>query len=133
MPLSKGDKLGHHEILSLLGQGGMGQVYKALDTQLKREVALKTLLPAFARDPERYARFQREAEVLASLNHPNIATLYGIAEGALVMEFVELNHQVKGNKLLFPKVGEERKLRGHTVECRQGLGGLPNSIAAPRE
>ena len=67
----------------------MGQVYRALDIQLKREVALKTLLPAFAHDPERYARFQREAEVLAALNHPNIATIYGITSGALAMEFIE--------------------------------------------
>ena len=87
--LSAGDHLGSCKILALIGSGGMGQVYKAVDTQLKREIALKTLLPAYANDPERFARFQREAEVLASLNHPNIATLYGITEGALVMEFVE--------------------------------------------
>src|SRR6516164_7881478 len=100
MALSAGDQLGSYKILALVGAGGMGQVYKALDTQLKREVALKTLLPAFANDPERYARFQREAELLASLNHPNIATLYGLADGAggpaavaLVMEFVE-GHQL---------------------------------------
>src|SRR5215469_12442928 len=89
MALSAGDQLGSYKILALVGAGGMGQVYKALDTQLKREVALKTLLPAYANDPERYSRFQREAEVLASLTHPNIATLYGITDGALVMEFVE--------------------------------------------
>src|SRR5450755_2415482 len=92
MALSPGDKLGHFEVLSLLGRGGMGEVYRALDTKLKRDVALKVLPEAFARDPERMARFQREAEVLASLNHPNIAQIYGI-EGsdnahALVMELV---------------------------------------------
>jgi serine/threonine protein kinase len=67
----------------------MGEVYRALDRQLGREVALKVLPEAFARDPERLARFEREAKVLASLNHPNIAAIYGIEEGALVMELVE--------------------------------------------
>src|ERR1700688_2207270 len=89
MPLSVGDKIGHYEILSLLGQGGMGEVYRARDTKLKRDVALKVLPENFARDPERMARFQREAEVLASLNHPNIAAIYGVEERALVMELVE--------------------------------------------
>ena len=67
----------------------MGEVYRAKDTKLKRDVALKVLPDAFARDPERMARFQREAEVLASLNHTNIATIYGVEERALVMELVE--------------------------------------------
>src|SRR3984893_6793114 len=93
MPLSIGDKLGHYEVISLLGKGGMGEVYRARDTTLKRDVALKVLPATFIRDPERLARFQREAEVLASLNHPNIAQIYGIAESdgvrALVMELVE--------------------------------------------
>src|SRR5450631_3949753 len=89
MPLSAGDKLGHYEILSLLGKGGMGEVYRGRDTKLKRDVAIKVLPEAFARDPERMARFQREAEVLASLNHPNIAAIYGVEERALVMELVE--------------------------------------------
>src|SRR5271170_6961657 len=88
MPLNVGDKLGHYEVLSLLGQGGMGEVYRARDTKLKREVALKVLPDSFARDPERMARFQREAEVLASLNHPNIAQIYGVEDRALVMELV---------------------------------------------
>jgi WD40 repeat protein len=89
MPLSTGDKLGPYEILSLIGAGGMGEVYRARDTRLKRDVALKVLPDAFARDPERMARFQREAEVLASLNHPNIAHVYGVEDRALVMELVE--------------------------------------------
>jgi serine/threonine-protein kinase len=67
----------------------MGEVYRARDTRLKRDVAVKVLPEAFARDPERMARFQREAEVLASLNHPNIAQIYGVEGGALVMELVE--------------------------------------------
>lgn len=93
MPLSAGDKLGTYEILASLGAGGMGEVYRARDMQLKREVALKILSPTFASDADRIARFQREAEVLASLNHPNIAHLYGLAEAdgvrALVMELAE--------------------------------------------
>src|SRR5271166_5007836 len=89
MPLSVGDKLGPYEILAPIGAGGMGEVYRARDTKLKRDVAIKVLPQSFARDPERMARFQREAEVLAALNHPNIAQIYGVEEGALVMELVE--------------------------------------------
>src|ERR1700693_3792308 len=89
MPLAKGDRLSFYEIDSLIGKGGMGEVYRARDTKLKRNVALKVLPDAFARDPDRMARFQREAEVLASLNHPNIAVIYGVEAGALVMELVE--------------------------------------------
>jgi serine/threonine protein kinase len=89
MPLSEADRLGPYEILAPIGAGGMGEVYRARDTKLKREVALKVLPDAFARDPERMARFQLEAEVLASLNHPNIAHIYGVEDGALVMELVE--------------------------------------------
>jgi serine/threonine protein kinase len=77
MALSPGDQIGHFEVLSLLGRGGMGEVYKARDTTLKRDVALKVLAALFLRDPERMARFQREAEVLASLNHTSIAQIYG--------------------------------------------------------
>src|ERR1700687_4316547 len=91
MPLSAGTRLGPYEVVSPLGAGGMGEVYRARDTKLKREVALKVLPEAFARDPERMARFQREAELLASLNHPNIATIHGVEDRALVMELVEGN------------------------------------------
>ena len=89
MSLAPGSKLGSYEVLALIGAGGMGEVYRARDTKLKRDVALKVLPEAFASDPERMARFQREAEVLASLNHPNIAAIYGVEERALVMELVE--------------------------------------------
>src|SRR5713101_3435087 len=89
MPLAAGAKLGPYEILAPIGAGGMGEVNRARDTKLKRDVALKVLPEAFARDPERMARFQREAEVLATLNHPNIASIYGVEEHALVMELVE--------------------------------------------
>jgi len=88
MSLTAGSKLGPYEILAPIGEGGMGEVYRAKDTKLKREVALKVLPDSFARDPERMARFQREAEVLASLNHPNIAQIYGVEDRALVMELV---------------------------------------------
>jgi eukaryotic-like serine/threonine-protein kinase len=93
MALTSGSKLGPYEILSPLGAGGMGEVYRARDTKLNREVALKVLPEAFAADPQRMARFEREAQVLASLNHPNIAAIYGLEESgtapALVMELVE--------------------------------------------
>jgi eukaryotic-like serine/threonine-protein kinase len=87
--MTPGAKLGSYEIIAPIGAGGMGEVYRARDTRLKRDVALKVLPEAFARDPGRMARFQREAEVLASLNHPNIAAIYGVEERALVMELVE--------------------------------------------
>jgi serine/threonine protein kinase len=89
MPLSTGSRLGSYEILALIGAGGMGEVYRATDTKLGREVALKILPDAFARDVERMARFEREARVLAALNHPNIAQIYGVEDRALVMELVE--------------------------------------------
>ena len=93
MPLEPGTRLGHYDVTALLGEGGMGQVWQATDTQLGREVALKILPDAFATDPDRLARFEREAKVLASLNHPNIGSIYGLeeAEGvrALVLELIE--------------------------------------------
>ena len=91
MPLSAGTRLGPYEILAPIGKGGMGEVYRARDTKLKREVAVKVLPEEFARDPDRMARFHREAELLAALNHPNIATIYGVEDRALVMELVEGN------------------------------------------
>ena len=93
MALTAGTRLGAYEVSALIGEGGMGQVWQATDTQLNRQVALKILPDAFADDPDRLARFTREAQILASLNHPGIAAIYGIeeAEGtrALVLELVE--------------------------------------------
>src|SRR5690349_13475269 len=89
MPLPAGTRLGHYEIRGPLGAGGMGEVYRAIDSKLGREVAIKVLPESFAQDPMRMARFEREAEVLASLNHPNIAQIYGVEERALAMELVE--------------------------------------------
>src|ERR1700681_4970638 len=92
MPLSVGDKLGHYEVLAPIGAGGMGEVYRARDMQLERDVAIKVLPRALANDPERLARFDREAKILAALNHPNIAVIYGLVEScgqrALAMELV---------------------------------------------
>src|SRR5499425_2219005 len=93
MSVDVGTRLGSHEIIALLGKGGMGEVYRARDTKLKREVAIKILPEEFSRDRDRVSRFQREAEVLASLNHPNIAAIYDLQEanGAqfLVLELIE--------------------------------------------
>ena len=80
MPLATGSHLGPYEIVSAIGAGGMGEVYRARDVKLGRDVALKVLPEAFAFDPERLARFKREAQVLASLNHANIAAIYGLEE-----------------------------------------------------
>jgi len=87
--LTAGTRLGPYHIVGSLGAGGMGEVYHARDTRLNRDVALKVLPEAFASDPDRLARFTREAQVLASLNHPNVAGIHGIEANALVMEFVE--------------------------------------------
>jgi eukaryotic-like serine/threonine-protein kinase len=93
MPLVIGNSLGPYQILTPLGAGGMGEVYKARDTKLNREVAVKILPPEFALDSDRVARFRREAQVLAALNHPNIAAIYGLEEiegfGFLVLELVD--------------------------------------------
>src|SRR5262245_31876347 len=80
MPLGQGAKLGSYEIISPLGAGGMGEVYCALDTKLGREVAIKVLPEVFARDQERLSRFEREARILASLNHPNVASIYNLEQ-----------------------------------------------------
>src|SRR5882672_8997980 len=92
MGITIGTSLGSYEITALLGKGGMGEVYRARDTKLKREVAIKILPEEFSRDADRVSRFQREAEVLASLNHPNIASIHDVQEvdGSrfLVMELV---------------------------------------------
>ena len=113
MSLSPGTRLGHDDVTALIGEGGMGQVWQATDTQLNRHVALKILPDAFAADPDRLARFTREAQILASLNHPNIAHIHGIeeAEGtrALVLELVE----------------------GPTLAERIAQGAMPIDVALP--
>src|SRR3954469_11318931 len=111
LALTPGTRLGVYEVTALIGEGGMGRVYRATDTRLKRQVAIKVLPPSLATDPDRLARFQREAEVLASLNHPNIGAIYGVEKKgdiyALVLELVEgqtlaeklASHRPKGIKL----------------------------------
>src|SRR5579859_7224770 len=87
--MGPGLSVAHYRVTSKLGEGGMGEVWRATDTKLERDVAIKILPEAFALDSDRMARFTREAQVLASLNHPNIAAIYGVEERALVMELVE--------------------------------------------
>src|SRR3954451_17365120 len=103
MPLSIGTRIGIYEVTATLGAGGMGEVYRARDSRLNRDVALKVLPAALAQDADYMARFEREAQVLASLNHPNIAGIYGIEANAIVMELVP----------------------GSTLEERIAAGGLP--------
>src|SRR5439155_3875526 len=93
LALAIGTQLGSLEVTALIGRGGMGEVYRARDTKLKRDVAIKILPDEFSRDADRLSRFQREAEVLASLNHPNIAAIYDLQEANgsryLVLELVQ--------------------------------------------
>src|SRR5262245_50427360 len=93
MSLAPGTRFGHYEVAALIGVGGMGEVYRAGDTDLKRDVALKVLPESLATDSSRLARLQREAEVLAALNQPNVAQIYGVERSdgrtALVMELVD--------------------------------------------
>src|ERR1700686_5432105 len=106
MPLPTGTKLGTYEVGAPITAGGMGEVYRARDSKLGREVAIKVLPEAFAHDPDRLSRFQREAKMLASLNHPNIATIHGLEQSGgtsyLVMELVSgatLAERVKAGPL----------------------------------
>jgi len=91
--LTPATKLAHYEIIAKIGAGGMGEVYRARDTRLNRDVAIKVLPDEFSRDKDRLARFEREAKLLAQLNHPNIATLHGLEEAHgqkfIVMEMIE--------------------------------------------
>ena len=119
MALEIGSRIAHYDVTALIGEGGMGQVYQATDTKLNRQVALKILPEAFATDPDRLARFQREAQVLASLNHPNIGHIYGLeeAEGqkALVLELVEgptLAERIKQGPIPGDQINENLQLTG---------------------
>jgi serine/threonine protein kinase len=113
MPLIPGSRLGPYEVLAAIGEGGMGEVYRARDSKLNRDVALKVLPAAFAQDSERLARFQREAQTLAALNHPNIAHIHGLEESAgslaLVMELVE-GEMLSGPKPLDEVVAIARQM-----------------------
>ena len=109
--MSPQESIARYRIVSKLGEGGMGAVYRATDTKLNRDVAIKVLPDSFAADPDRLVRFEREAQVLASLNHPNIAAIYGVEQRALILELVE----------------------GSTLEAPDGQRFLINTETQPRE
>ena len=92
MPLASGTRLGPYEIQSAIGAGGMGEVYKARDTRLDRTVAIKVLPPDVSGDPERRARFEREAKTIAGLNHPHICTLYDVGRSRAARLFLVMEH-----------------------------------------
>jgi hypothetical protein len=131
--LNPGTKLDVYEVVGALGAGGMGEVYRARDTKLGREVALKVLPEALAADAERIGRFQREAKVLASLNHPNIASIYGFEDSggvhALVMELVE-------GQTLAERIGGAGAtgsgMAGAGLKAGATGGGRPASVCAGR-
>jgi eukaryotic-like serine/threonine-protein kinase len=129
MALAVGSRLGPYEVTALIGEGGMGQVYRATDTNLGRQVAIKVLPDAFAADPERLARFEREARTLAALNHPNIAQIYGLERStgmtALVMELVE------GPTLADRIADVGRVPPGKGEGTRGGPAGIPTDEALP--
>src|SRR5215831_12458513 len=123
MPIAIGTQLGSYEITTLLGKGGMGEVYRARDLKLKREVAVKILPDEFSRDVDRVSRFQREAEVLASLNHPNIAQIYGLEESnntrCIVMELVEgetLQERLKRGSIAVEEASSSAKQIAEALE-----------------
>src|SRR5438045_927190 len=136
MPLGSGDRFGQYEVVGPIGAGGMGEVYRARDTKLNRDVALKVLPASFADDVERLVRFRREAQVLASLNHPHIAQIYGFEDSgpthALVMELVEgetladrLGHRDSG-------LGIRSESRPTNPESRHALP-LDDTLAIARQ
>lgn len=116
MALSTGSTLGAYEIVSLLGSGGMGEVYRARDTKLGRAVAIKVLPEAFAFDPDRVARFEREAKVLASLNHPHVSLHFTMAEGMLGLSGFTTSFCVAGLM----------------TRSRSSIGTAPSSVWSPR-
>ncbi len=129
LPLQPGTRLGACEIVSAIGAGGMGEVYRARDTKLNRDVAIKVLPESFAHDPDRLARFTREAHTLASLNHPGIAAIYGIEESggvrALVMELVEgddLSRWIARGAIPFDEVLPIAKQIAEALEAAHGQG-----------
>jgi hypothetical protein len=112
--------IAHYRLISKLGEGGMGVVYRATDTKLGRDVAIKVLPEAFAKDPSRMACLAREARVLAALNHPNIAAIYGVEDGALVMELVE-GETLAGPLPLETALNSARQIAG-ALDCAHEKG-----------
>jgi eukaryotic-like serine/threonine-protein kinase len=130
MPLANGTRLGSFEILAPIGAGGMGEVYRARDTKLDREVAVKVLPTALAQDPERLARFEREAKVLASLNHPNIVAIYDVgSENGILYIVTEL---VEGDSLSGIKLGLRRAL-DCAVQIATGLAAAHAALITHRD
>ena len=135
--LAPGGPLLHYKLVSRLGEGGMGEVWKAVDTSLDREVAVKILPAVFAGDPDRLARFEREAKLLASLNHPNIAAVYGLhdADGVrfLAMELVpgeDLAKTVARGRLDLPRGDRRRAADRIRARCRARLRRDPPRLEA---
>jgi serine/threonine protein kinase len=129
MPLTVGAHVGPYEILAAIGAGGMGEVYRARDRKLDRDVAIKILPEAFAHDADRLARFQREAKTLASLNHPGIAGIYGLEENAgvaaLVMELVEgedLSQRITRGAIPIAEAGPLAKQIAEALEAAHERG-----------
>ena len=133
-----GKTLAHYEIVGELGRGGMGEVYRAIDTKLKREVAIKVLPEEFTQDRDRLARFEREAQILASLNHPNIATIHGIedADGvkALVLELVEgptLAERIAEGPILIEEVLAIARQIADALEAAHEAGVIHRDLKPP--
>jgi serine/threonine protein kinase len=131
LALNPGTRLGSYTVSAPIGKGGMGEVYKARDTRLQRDVAIKVLPDYFAGDPDRLARFEREAQVLASLNHPNIAAIYGLEESdgirALVMELVE--GPTLAERIATSALGSGLSALGQPTRGAEGSGQSPGSKA----
>ena len=127
MPISTGTRLGSYEVTGAIGAGGMGEVYQAHDTKLGRDVAIKVLPEAFAHDPDRLSRFQREAKMLAALNHPNIATIYGLEQSNgtsyLVMELV-VWRDTRGSRQARGRSSHRRSAEDRRSD-RRGAGSRP--------
>jgi serine/threonine-protein kinase len=138
MALSPGTRLGGYEIVTLIGQGGMGEVYRAKDTKLGRDVALKILPGSFATDPERVARFRREAQVLASLNHPHIAQIHGLEDASgthfLVLELVEgesLDKRIARGRIPVDEVLDLAKEIAEALEAAHDKGIIHRDLKPP--
>jgi serine/threonine protein kinase len=131
MPLTTGTRLGQYEILSPLGAGGMGEVYRARDTKLNRDVAIKVLPEAVANDRERLARFAREAQAQAALNHPNIATIYGVEDGAIQAIVMELVEGLTLAEVMSGAVDRVPTGRDPRTGAGSGRHGKPRRVALP--